>query len=236
MAQTPSAHARNLPSPRSWKSSRMALVIGKKTCFWARMIESLTSSIAKANASRAPARRLAAMRGSVTLIIALSGRAAEVLGGLLEGDARLLETGRGRAHDVGEPADRVGDDEQHGRVAHRVDEREEAALLGHREVAEGQHDPGHGERQHRQEVEDAAGRRSSCGRRRRRSRCRGRRRSTVETLAYLRLLAIAGTVYSLSERRAVVVEREPGREDARVPVPRGRDQDAPRDGGGRRRR
>ncbi len=37
------------------------------------MIESLTSSIAKAKASSAPAIRLAAIRGSVTLIIARSG-------------------------------------------------------------------------------------------------------------------------------------------------------------------
>ena len=57
------------------------------------------------------------------------GRAAEVLGGFFEGFARLLEASNGGAHDVGEAADGVGDDEQNRGIADGVEEREEFSFL-----------------------------------------------------------------------------------------------------------
>src|ERR1017187_2445077 len=163
------------------------------------------------------------------------GGASEVLRGLLERHARLLEAGGRGAHDVGEPADRVGDDEQHGRVAHGVYEGEEAALLGHREVAESEHDPGYRERQHREEIEDLPARDPGAhddvgdrdaeehvdhgGDARKLQAVRDRRDGELA-----------------SERRAKIVERETPRQQARVPVLGERDQnDAPgRDDGDKR--
>ena len=51
-------------------------------------------------------------------------------------------------------ADRVGDDQQNRGINDGVEEREKLSLLRHRKVAEGEDEAGHGEGQHREEIED----------------------------------------------------------------------------------
>ena len=65
MVQTPNAHAVTGPEPRICESSKIALVIGKKTAFCARIRESDTSSMEKLKANSPPTTRLAVISGSV---------------------------------------------------------------------------------------------------------------------------------------------------------------------------
>ena len=83
-------------------------------------------------------------------------RAAEILRGFFERDAGLLKARDGGAHDVRQAADGVGDDEQASGIFRGIEEGEGASILRHGDVAEGEDEAGHGEREHGHRVEDAA--------------------------------------------------------------------------------
>ena len=78
--------------------------------------------------------------------------------GFFERHARLLETGHGGADDVGQTPHRVGDDEQQRRVLRGIEKGKRAAVLGHRDIAKGEHKSRHRERQHGQRIKQPSAR------------------------------------------------------------------------------
>ncbi len=93
------------------------------------------------------------MSGMVILSRARCGVAPRFCAASSRRRAGLLEPGDGGAHDVGQPADCVGEDEDENRIAVGDEEVEDLALGREREVSEREHQPGDGERQHRDRVE-----------------------------------------------------------------------------------
>lgn len=93
------------------------------------------------------------------------GRSAHVGRGFLEGDVGLLESGIGRADDVGEAVDGVGNDQHEGGILARI-EQTQPQVVGfgpafgeHRpaegdKIGEGQDEAGQGEGDHRHHIEE----------------------------------------------------------------------------------
>lgn len=93
------------------------------------------------------------------------GGGAEVDGGLFELAGGLLESGDGGAHDIGQSADRVGDDQQQNGVGVGSDDIDETfegitdaegPREGHGDIAEGHDESGDGEGEHGERVDEGA--------------------------------------------------------------------------------